>query len=397
MHAADYNPPHPLPATAEGSAEPNMNAPGPDDGAARVHTTAQAAPDFHHVPVLLEAVLAHVPENPTLLVDCTLGGGGHAEALLRAHPQAQMFGSDRDPRAVTAAQERLAPFAERTLLRRLAFADLPHQLLPHSVDFILADLGVSSYQLDAAGRGFSFNDEGYLSMRMDAQSGAALAGASDAPSGGKPGGKSSGKRARAKLQNPDTVDAALLLAELSRPELVRLLRDYGEERYATAIAQAIEGARELAPIDTARRLASIINAAVPAKYRYGRLHPATRTFQALRMAVNDEPGQLNRLLEAAPALLRPGGRIAVISFHSLEDRPVKEHFRGWETPCVCSPHMPTCVCGLKPLGRRVTRKPLTASPEEVQDNPRSRSAKLRVFEMAPAGTSPTHKVGRGGP
>lgn len=312
--------------------------------------TAAGERGFHHVPVLLDAVLAAVPTGARLLVDATLGGGGHAEALLQNFPEAELFGCDRDPRAVEAAQERLAPFGPRAMLRQTPFAALGSHLLAQSVDFLLADLGVSSHQIDTPERGFQFSGDGPLRMTMDGSTGAG--------------------------------DAAHLLAEVDEPALTALLRDYGEERYARQIARAILAARAAGPITRTGQLANIISGAVPGKYRRGPIHPATRTFQALRIAVNDELGQLDALLDQALDLLRPGGRVAVISFHSLEDRRVKQCFARWENPCTCPAHMPACVCGRTPLGRRLGRKAQVASEAEVGANPRSRSARLRVFEKA---------------
>jgi 16S rRNA (cytosine1402-N4)-methyltransferase len=307
---------------------------------------------FHHRPVLLEAVLSFVPEGARLLVDCTLGGGGHAEALLERHPRAELFGCDRDGEAVEAARARLARLGARVLLKAMPFSQVPHHLLAGSVDFLLADLGASSHQLDTGARGFSFTRDGPLDMRME-------------PGGGQP--------------------SAAELVNHARPEaLLELLRRYGEERFAPRMVRAIVAARAEAPIETTGRLAAIVAGTVPARHQRRGFHPATRVFQALRIAVNDELGELERLLDAALPLLRPGGRMVVISFHSLEDRLVKERFRRWETPCTCPPSLPLCVCGELPRGRRLTRKPLVPRAEEAQDNPRSRSAKLRAFGKGPA-------------
>jgi 16S rRNA (cytosine1402-N4)-methyltransferase len=312
---------------------------------------APAVPAFRHEPVLLEEVLALVPPQARLLVDATVGGAGHAAALLERFPAAELFACDRDPEAVAAARERLAPFGPRVLVKQLAFSDLPHHVLLGSVDFLLADLGMSSHQLEQGARGFSFTSDGPLDMRMD-------------PAAGEP---------------------AAELVNHARPEALReLLQRFGEERFAPRIVQAIVAARAEAPIETTKQLARIVASAVPAKFQRRGFHPATRVFQALRIAVNDELGELERLLALAPALLAPGGRLAVISFHSLEDRRVKDTFRAWEQPCTCPPSMPACVCGKVPLGRRLTRKPVVASGPEEARNPRSRSAKLRAFEKAAA-------------
>ncbi len=310
-----------------------------------------AADRYRHEPVLLAEVLDFVPPQARLLVDATVGGGGHAEALLRRCPAAELFACDRDPDAVEATRARLAADAQRVLVKQIAFSELPHHLLAGSVDFLLADLGVSSYQLETGPRGFSFTQDGPLDMRMD-------------PAAGEP---------------------AAVLVNTARPEvLLDLLRRYGEERFAPRIVQSIVQARADAPIATTAVLARLVAQAVPAKFQRRGFHPATRVFQALRIAVNDELGELERLLDVAPELLAPGGRLAVIGFHSLEDRLVKDRFREWEQPCTCPPSMPACVCGKVPLGRRLTRKPLVASGAEAARNPRSRSAKLRVFEKAGA-------------
>jgi 16S rRNA (cytosine1402-N4)-methyltransferase len=313
------------------------------------------APGFRHEPVLLDEVLSFVPPAARMLVDATVGGAGHALALLERCPGAELFAADKDPAAVVTARERLAPYAGRVLVKQIACSALPHHLLAESVDFLLADLGVSSYQLETAARGFSFTQDGPLDMRMD-------------PAVGEP---------------------AAALVNHARPEaLLEILRRFGEERFAPRIVQAILVARAVAPIETTALLARIVATAVPAKFQRRGFHPATRVFQALRIAVNDELGELERLLDVALPLLAPGGRLAIIGFHSLEDRLVKERFRAWEQPCTCPPTMPRCVCGKVPLGRRLTRKPIAPSADETARNPRSRSAKLRVFEKAaaPAGS-----------
>ena len=337
-------------------------------------------PSFHHEPVLVDEVLSFVPPYAGFLVDCTLGGGGHAEALLRAFPRAQLFGCDLDADAVAAAGARLAPFAGRISLRRMPFSQLGGHLLAQSVDFMLADLGASSPQFDRGERGFSFSHDGPLDMRMDASG--------DGPT------------------------AAHLVNTLSRDALTDLLRRHGEERFARRIALAIEEARREAPLERTGQLAALIAAAVPGgrgrqkhqkrpkhRKRQKTLHPATRTFQALRIEVNGEIDELSRLLDLALGLLQPGGRLAVISFHSLEDRPVKSRFHRWESPCQCPSSMPYCICGKRSAGRRVTRKPVVPAEAESTANPRARSAKLRVFEKAadqaappetpPAGIPPT--------
>ena len=322
------------------SAMPNL--PPPSQNAAAAH------PAFEHLPVLLEEVLALAPAQTALVADVTVGGGGHARALLEKFPQAEFFGSDRDATAVEAAKGSLTPFASRVLLRQIPFAEAHTHLLVDSVDFLLADLGMSSPQLDNAGRGFSFTQDGPLDMRMDGQGGAATAGQ--------------------------------LLNSAGEQELRDILFRFGEERFAGRIVKAILAARAQAPLESTRQLAQLVAAAVPSRNHRKGHHPATRTFQALRIAVNDELGQLERFLDSVLPLLRSGGRVAVISFHSLEDRIVKTAFVNWEKPCQCPPKLPMCVCGKLPLGRRLTRKPITAGSAEAAGNPRSRSAKLRAFE-----------------
>jgi 16S rRNA (cytosine1402-N4)-methyltransferase len=278
----------------------------------------------------------------------TAGRGGHARALLEHCPQAEVLAVDRDPTAVAAVTASLAAFRPRVLVKHLAFSELPHHVLAGSVDFLLADLGMSSPQLEEAERGFSFSQDGPLDMRMDPLAG-----------------------------GPTAAD----LVNHARPEeLLQILREYGEEPFAARIVKALVAERRKEPITRTGRLAKIAAGAVPAKFHRRGYHPATQVFQALRIAVNDELGELERLLACAHDLLSVGGRIAVIAFHSLEDRRVKEAFRTWESPCVCPPHLPRCVCGRQPTGIRLTKRPVTAGDEEQARNPRSRSAKLRVFE-----------------
>jgi 16S rRNA (cytosine1402-N4)-methyltransferase len=300
-----------------------------------------------HEPVLLNEVLSFAPASTRLIVDATAGRGGHANALLERFPAAELLALDRDPSAVAAVKNALAPFGARALVKQLPFSALPHYVLAGSVDYLLADLGMSSPQLEEAERGFSFTRDGPLDMRMDPAAGPT---------------------------------AAELVNRLRQEELLQLLRDYGEEPFAPRIVKAIVAARQRAPITRTGELARIVADAVPIKFHRRGYHPATQVFQALRIAVNDELGELERLLAALPDLLAPGGRAAIISFHSLEDRRVKEAFRAWENPCLCPPELPRCVCGKQPLGTRITRRAVRAGQEEQARNPRSRSAKLRVFE-----------------
>ncbi len=305
-----------------------------------------------HRPVLVREVVEGLGCRPGItMVDATVGDGGHAEAMLEAaSPDGRLIGFDRDPDAVARAVARLARFGERATVRRAAFGDLGDAVRGAGVgraDAILFDLGVSSRQLEDPERGFSFQVDGPLDMRMD----------------------------------PDLKwTAADLVNDLSAADLARLIRTHGEERWAARIGAAIVRARERAPLRRTLELAEVISSAVPAAARRGRIHPATRTFQALRIAVNDEAGQLERGLDAAVVLLPPGGRVAVLSFHSLEDRVVKERFRALSRGCICPPRFPVCACGRRPLLKVLTARPIGPSARERSENPRSRSARLRIAE-----------------
>ncbi|MDT8446104.1 MAG: 16S rRNA (cytosine(1402)-N(4))-methyltransferase RsmH [bacterium] len=304
---------------------------------------------FSHRPVLLDEVLSFCPATAKLCLDFTLGGGGHSAALLRQFPELSLIGSDRDEQALAAAKIALEPFGTRAKIRKGAFAEqaVAYQEEGLKVDYILADLGVSSHQLDRAERGFSFGQNGPLDMRMD-------------PSQGQ--------------------SVAELLAQADEKELTQIFYRYGEESFAPRIAARICARRTQEPLTETAQLADLVFGAIPRKLHPKKIHPATKVFQALRIAVNDELGQLDRFLESAKELLNLGGRLAIISFHSLEDRPVKQAFVQWESPCICPPQIPYCQCGRLPLGHRVTKKPVTASEEEIAMNPRARSAKLRIFE-----------------
>lgn len=308
--------------------------------------------EFHHVPVLLHEVLDGLAlrEDGTY-VDCTLGGAGHSiEILRRLGPRGRLIGLDQDEAALAAAAERLAPFGDQVRLVKTNFeriAQVVDKLQVGPVHGVLMDIGVSSHQLDEAERGFSFHQEAPLDMRMD-------------------------------RSNP--VSAAAVVNEWPEEELARIIREYGEERWAKRIAQFIVRARAQGPIRTTTQLVDVIKAAIPAAARREGGHPARRTFQAVRIAVNDELGVLERGLEGALQVLAPGGRLVVITFHSLEDRLVKQTFARWANPCTCPPGAPVCTCGKQPLVRHVTRKPVTASPDELEANPRARSAKLRAVE-----------------
>ena len=299
-----------------------------------------------HLPVLTDRVVELlVPAGPGLLVDATVGLGGHAEALLRAEPDFQLVGFDRDPQALARAGEGLQSFTDRVQLVEETFDRLPlvlRRLGLGAPAAVLADLGCSSLQLDSAERGFSFTGDGPLDMRM--------------------GGS-----------GPTAAD---LLEHAEWEELVRILRDYGEERRARAISRAIVKRREQAPLRTTAELSSLVQNVIGGGER--RIHPATRTFQALRIAVNDELGQLERFLEPAIRSLRPDGRIAVISFHSLEDRIVKHTLRRLTGRCTCPRDFPVCRCNPQRVVEVLTSSPIRPDDDEIAANPRARSARLRA-------------------
>lgn len=299
-----------------------------------------------HIPVLTEPVVEWLtPTAPGLLVDATVGLGGHAAALLEAAPGFQLLGVDRDPEAVAEARRRLEPYRPRATLVRRTFDAVPDLLSERDLPppaAILADLGCSSLQLDTPGRGFSFAADGPLDMRM----------------------------------GPDGATAAELVNTIDEEELVSVFWRYGEERRSRAVARAIVRQR---PLSSTAELARLVERVVP-RGKGQKIHPATRVFQALRIAVNDELGQLERFLEPAVRSLRPGGRMAVISFHSLEDRIVKHSFAGLQGLCTCPPDFPECRCKPEKLVRVLTRSPIRPTEDELRSNPRSRSARLRVVE-----------------
>ena len=304
----------------------------------------------YHLPVLLKEVVEQLrPQRGGLYVDCTVGGGGHAEEILRASaPDGRLIGLDCDDEALAASRERLAAHEGRVQLTHANFAELQETLMSlgvTAVDGLVFDVGVSSRQFDEPSRGFSFQREGLLDMRMD---------------------RSTGQSAQD------------VIRDASVDELVRIFRVYGEERRARAIALRINRERVRQPITTTTQLAGVVEQVLGPK-RSG-IHPATRVFQALRIQVNRELENLERGLVAAVNVLKSGGRVAVISFHSLEDRIVKQFFVRMSTGCVCPPQLVGCSCGRKEVMRLVTRKPVTPTSEEAQQNPRARSAKLRVAE-----------------
>ena len=303
-----------------------------------------------HIPVLLQEVLAGLNVRPGgRYIDATLGAGGHAAGILRASaPTGELLGLDADPEAVAFAAEQLRPFGDRFVLRARNFRHLSTVATRQGfeqVDGILMDLGLSSRQLADAQRGFSFSQEGPLDMRLD-------------PSAG--------------------TTAADLVNSLSESELAQILWEYGEERYARRIAGAIVGNR---PVRTTGQLADLVAQTIG---RREKIHPATRTFQALRIAVNQELGALDEALPQARDLLQPGGRLAVIAFHSLEDRLVKRFYQRESRDCICPPEAPFCVCEHQATLKVITRKPIRPSEAEVEENPRSRSARLRVAERLPS-------------
>lgn len=314
---------------------------------------------FHHLPVLLEECLEGLQIKPTgFYLDCTLGGAGHSSEIFKRLGEGGLLaGIDRDADAIRAARGRLESVASPAGFACLRgnFHEARALLLQAGIlrrpDGILIDLGVSSHQLDVRERGFSYHDDAPLDMRMD---------------------------------RDQALTAAQLLNTRSEDDLTRILRDYGEEKWARQIARVICDRREAAPIRTTAQLVQIVDAAIPKKLRREEgSHPARRTFQALRIAVNDELEPLEASLRSLADLLAPGGRLCVITFHSLEDRIVKNTFRDLEDPCTCPKQFPVCVCGKRPIVRRVTRKPITASAAELQANPRARSASLRIVEKLP--------------
>lgn len=307
---------------------------------------------FNHIPVLLDETVELLnPSRGGIFVDGTLGGGGHAEAVLRCLPEnSRLIGIDRDPEAIKAAGKRLAGFGDRFTAVYGNFFDLEtilKDLHISGIDGILLDLGVSSYQLDTPGRGFSFRTEAPLDMRMD-----------------------SGQ----KLTAFDVING------YPEEELSRIFRDYGEERFHRRIAERIVLERKRGPIRTTTELAEIVKNAIPAKCRREPQHPARRSFQAVRIEVNGELDGLRNAIDRAEHLLQSGGRFCIITFHSLEDRIVKQAFHTYENPCTCDPHAPICTCGKVPTARILTRKPVISQKEELDRNPRASCAKLRAIE-----------------
>lgn len=306
---------------------------------------------FSHYSVLLEETIENLNiKADGIYVDGTLGGGGHAlEIAKKLSGKGHLFGIDQDDAAIEAAGERLKPYLKQVTLFRSNYQNMKNLLAKEGiteVDGIVLDLGVSSYQLDTEERGFTYRFDTALDMRMDRR---------------------------------QSLTARDILNDYSEQELYRIIRDYGEDRFAKNIARHIALAREKSPIETTGQLNEIIKAAIPAKMRQNG-HPSKKTFQAIRIECNRELEVLRDSLEDMLALLKPEGRLCIITFHSLEDRIVKSAFKQEENPCICPPEFPVCVCGRKPRGRVVTKKPILPSEEELVQNSRSKSAKLRVFE-----------------
>ena len=307
--------------------------------------------EFYHVSVLLEECLDGLNIKPDgIYVDGTLGGAGHSSQIAKRLTTGMLIGIDRDTVALRAAGERLAPYGDRVKLVHSNFCEIKQVLDDlgiEGVDGILLDLGVSSPQLDDGERGFSYMADAPLDMRMNRQ---------------------------------DALSAYTVVNTWSQEELKRILYDYGEERYAPQIAAAICRKREIKPIETTLELVDVIRSAMPPAALREKQHPAKRSFQAIRIAVNDELGSVEKVMADAIPCLNPGGRLAVITFHSLEDRIVKNGMVAASKGCTCPPNFPVCVCGKKPKVKLISKKPITSTQEELDRNPRARSAKLRVCE-----------------
>lgn len=309
---------------------------------------------FNHTSVLLQETIDGLNIRPDgIYVDGTLGGGGHSyEIASRLSDRGQLIGIDQDEAAITAAGERLKEFGDRVIIVRSNYRNtksILQSLQIEKIDGMMLDLGVSSYQLDTEERGFSYRYDAPLDMRMD-------------------------KR--------QTLTARDIVNGYSEMELFRVIRDYGEDKFAKNIAKHIVAARQQSPIETTGRLNEIIKAAIPAKMRAEGGHPSKRTYQAIRIECNKELEVLRDSLEELIGLLNPGGRLCIITFHSLEDRIVKSAFKKAENPCTCPPSFPVCVCGKVSQGKVITNKPILPGEEELERNPRAKSAKLRIFERA---------------
>ena len=308
--------------------------------------------EFSHKSILLNEVIESLNiKSDGIYVDGTLGGAGHSFEIAKRLTSGKLIGIDQDEDAIKASTKRLEPFIENgnAVIVRDNYQNIKEVLNDMSitgVDGILLDLGVSSYQFDEADRGFSYRYDAPLDMRMDRR---------------------------------QELSAYTIVNEYSENDLYRILRDYGEEKFAKNIAKHIVAARAANPIKTTFELNEIIKESIPAKMRSGKGHPSKQTFQAIRIECNRELEVLESALGDMISLLKPDGRLAIITFHSLEDRMVKNVFRKLQNPCICPPNFPVCTCGRKPLGETLTRKPILPSEEEMEENPRSKSAKLRVF------------------
>ncbi|MCU6728189.1 Ribosomal RNA small subunit methyltransferase H [uncultured Ruminococcus sp.] len=303
--------------------------------------------EFAHIPVLLEQCLDGLDIKPDgIYFDGTCGGAGHSREIAKRLTTGRLIGIDRDPDAVAVASERLSGLPAQVVRGNYSeIKQIADDLGICGADGILLDLGVSSYQLDNAERGFSYHNDAPLDMRM----------------------------------SKEGTSARDIVNEYSKEQLTKILYEYGEEKFAPRIAETIIKRRSEKPVETTTELADIVRDSIPAKFRRDK-NPCKKTFQAIRIAVNCEFDHLDRALDEGFELLKPGGRFCIITFHSLEDRIVKQRFAGWCKGCTCPPDFPVCVCGNKPKGRLVCRKPLEASEEELEANPRSRSAKLRIIE-----------------
>ncbi len=303
--------------------------------------------EFAHIPVLLEQCLDGLDIKPDgIYFDGTCGGAGHSREIAKRLTTGRLIGIDRDPDAVAVASERLSGLPAQVVRGNYSeIKQIADDLGICGADGILLDLGVSSYQLDNAERGFSYHNDAPLDMRM----------------------------------SKEGTSARDIVNEYSKEQLTKILYEYGEEKFAPRIAETIIKRRSEKPVETTTELADIVRDSIPAKFRRDK-NPCKKTFQAIRIAVNCEFDHLDRALDEGFELLKPGGRFCIITFHSLEDRIVKQRFAGWCKGCTCPPDFPVCVCGNKPKGKLVYRKPLEASEEELEANPRSRSAKLRIIE-----------------
>lgn len=302
--------------------------------------------EFSHEPVMLSECINGLDiKKDGLYADCTAGGGGHSEAILKAG--GRLIAIDQDPDAIRAVKERLSKYGDRVKYVHDNFVNAEKIFFGTALDGVLIDLGVSSHQLDTAERGFSYNQDAPLDMRMNQES---------------------------------MLSAYEVVNGYTKEELTQVIYRYGEEKFSSRIAQKIVEARAKSPIETTLELAELIKSAIPAKFREGGHHPAKRTFQAIRIEVNHELEIIEPTIRAVVENLKSTGRLAVITFHSLEDRIVKQAFASLASGCTCPPDFPVCVCGNKPVVRLVTRKPLIAGEDELNRNPRSRSAKLRIIE-----------------